>query len=229
MSAVDLDNIVLRRGAHPSPGDGTCVTEAVAFVAGEPHSDHPACLSPVLGAFLRSRNDGLPSDEERDRRLKRFVPRVIGTAGDGHDEERAWMATDWLVRVHTPAFLDAAGLTAHASSLRGLPESTADAAATWRPPLEAARQDAAAARTAAGTAAGDAVWAAARDAARDAAWDAAWTAVRGTEASYEDRYAAAKKAVTEALARTVADLQDSADDLLERMVALGEADRKAVA
>ena len=45
----------LRRGAHDDPADMQfCALEAVAYVAGEPWSDHPKCACPVLGAFMRS-------------------------------------------------------------------------------------------------------------------------------------------------------------------------------
>src|SRR5690606_20754126 len=93
-----LDSITLLSGAHDPNGDKQfCAMEAAAWIAGEPHSDHPECVSPVLGAFLRSWNDAL--DDKGRQALKPHIPRVIGTAGDGHDEERAWMAADWLVRV----------------------------------------------------------------------------------------------------------------------------------
>ena len=41
---------VLKAGSHSPPnGELTaCVMEAVAYVAGEPWSDHPACASPVM-------------------------------------------------------------------------------------------------------------------------------------------------------------------------------------
>ena len=40
----------LAHGAHDSPADGLCAMEAAAWLAGEPHSDHPACVSPVIAA-----------------------------------------------------------------------------------------------------------------------------------------------------------------------------------
>lgn len=45
--AIDLDTIVLERGAHASIEDGGCIMEWTAYLAGEPHSDHPACVSGV--------------------------------------------------------------------------------------------------------------------------------------------------------------------------------------
>ena len=55
MSApFDLDTITLDSGSHDRRTDGVCVMEAVAWWAGEDHSDRPECVSPVIGAFLRS-------------------------------------------------------------------------------------------------------------------------------------------------------------------------------
>ena len=118
----NIDSIHLK-GAHRSRAEGLSVTEAIAYVAGEEHSDRPACLSPVLGAFLSTWSDAL--DDETRQRLLPYVPRAIGTADDGRDERRGWLALDWLVRVHAPAWLElysAADLVGHARALRALPE-----------------------------------------------------------------------------------------------------------
>lgn len=40
-------------GGHSSPHDDLCLLEATAFVAGVPHSDHPACVSPSIAALGR--------------------------------------------------------------------------------------------------------------------------------------------------------------------------------
>ena len=190
---IDLDTVTLHSGRHDNPDQGHCLLEVVSMFAEEPFTDAPKCVSPVLRVFGISWNDGLRSDEERAQ-LKQYIPRLVGTAGDtAADERRAWMATDWLVRVHTPAWLDAAGLTDQAARLRGLPELVSgDQIPSVKPVLEAVRADAAAARdaaraaaraaagaaarAAAGAAARAAAWAAAGDAARAAAGAAAWAA-----------------------------------------------------
>lgn len=91
-----LDTLELGIGSHPPPNNGlaaACVMEAVAYVTGEPWSDHPACVSPVIGQFLRSWNDGLP-DSDRQM-LKPYIVKVVGTnTGKADDETRAWMLTD---------------------------------------------------------------------------------------------------------------------------------------
>jgi hypothetical protein len=167
----------LKASSHSSFRQGACIMEAASYIAREPWSDHPECVCPVIGAFLRSWNDGLP-DAERTTLLLPLLPKLPGTRDKALEERRSLMAADWLVRTHTPAWMELAGLAAQAASLRALPEITSMAQVpSIRGPIEAVRKDAAAARAAAGAAAwdaaGDAAWAAARDAARDAAWDAA--------------------------------------------------------
>ncbi len=205
MAAVDLVNqdrlasvTALSSGAHSAPNGEfmACVMEAAAFVAGEPWSDHPGCTRPVIGAFMRGWNDSLPSDEDRTRLLLPFVPAIVGTKGlAALEERRSLMAADWLVRVHTPAWLRLAGLKDQAATLEALPEITSLAQApSLRGPLEAVCKDAAAAWAAARAATGAATGAAAGDAAGAAAWAA--------------------------LKDTVTELQQSALVLVERMIAL---------
>jgi hypothetical protein len=178
--------------------------EAVAYMAGEPWSDSPACASPVVSAFLRAWNDAL-SDADRDRLLPAavWVPRLVGSRGDpATEEQRAYLALDWLMRVHTPAWLDLVpALAPHAVALRALPEIVDLTTAGQAGDMVEAAGDAA--RAAALDAAGDA----ALDAAGDAALDAAWTAWYAARA---------------ALRPTVKTLQDSALDLLDRMLKCGE-------
>jgi hypothetical protein len=174
-----LEPLKLGRGSHAAPSNGlveACVMEAVAYVAGEPFSDHPVCASPILTSFLISWNDAM-SDEDRQM-LKPYIPRLVGTRTTKKDEEtRAWMLTDWLARECAPAWLRLAGLTAQAEALEALaPLVDAKTAKAAQPRLDTARQDAAAAWAAARDAAGDAAGAAAGDAAWDAARDAAWAA-----------------------------------------------------
>jgi hypothetical protein len=98
----------LDRGPHATPDRGRCAMEWVSYLAGEPHNDQPACVSPAVRSFCVALNDGL--DTGARQRLRPYLTRTIGTAGDGLDDARAWMAMDWLVRVYTPAWLDLARL-----------------------------------------------------------------------------------------------------------------------
>jgi len=204
-ATLDLAALQLAYGAHKATDKEMCVMEAVAFVAGERWSDHPKCASPVLGAFCRSFNDSM--DDLDRQKLKPFIPRLVGTnTGKKDDEVRAWLATDWLVRVHMPAWLELAGLTDVAVKVRGLPPLTSsEIAAAVSSVLEEARASAAAAGAAAWAAAwaaaGDAAWAAAGDAAGAAAWAAAGAAAR---AAAGDAAGAAAWAAAWAAARAAA-------------------------
>jgi len=144
--AFDLDTLTLARGNHERRMDGVCLLEAAAWLAGEEHTDHPECVSPVIAAFGRNWNDAL-EDPPRTRLLKPLLPLMIGTATTAEDEEtRAWLATDWLARVHTPAWLRLAGLTSHAEALEGCARIVdAVTARAAQPTLDAARAASAAA------------------------------------------------------------------------------------
>ena len=71
----------LSRGRHADPDDGTCAMELASDLAGEPWSDHPACVHPVLAAIARAVNDG--TGEAGRARLAALVPAMIGTGGSG--------------------------------------------------------------------------------------------------------------------------------------------------
>jgi hypothetical protein len=223
---AQLDSMVLSSGSHESLEEGACAMELVSYLAHEPWSDSPQCTCPVLGAFMRRWNDGILDDETRTRLLRPLLPRLIGTRSTPEVEDsRAWLATDWLIRVCTPAFLDlSSGLREHARALSGLPPVTSSAAAGSAQPTIAAAGAAAwdAAWAAAGAAAGDDAWAAAgaaaRAAARAAAWAAAWAAA-GAAARAAAR-AAAGSAARSALQPVVDRLQVSAVGLVERMIAV---------
>jgi hypothetical protein len=171
-------------GTHATPEDGRCAMEWVSYLAGEPHSDQPACVSRVLRAFCITLNDSL--EDAPRQRLRPYLARTIGTADDGLDERRSWMALDWLIRTYTTAWLRGAGLTGSAHRLAMLPE-VADVTTlkTALAELGVARRDARAAWSAAlgpARAAAWAPWVAGRAAAREAAWAsagaAAWAGAR---------------------------------------------------
>lgn len=99
---INLESLVLQKGGHGGAQDGFCVMELTAYLAHEPWSDHPACTSPAIAAFLRSWNDNL--DDETRQRLKPYAQKVIGTnTGPEDEQKRAWLAVDWVIRVNTPA------------------------------------------------------------------------------------------------------------------------------
>jgi len=226
---IDLTNIVLAYGSHRTRENGMCAMEAAAYVAGEWHSDHPACVCPVIGAFMRSWNDGLPDDATRTRLLMPLIPKILNTAGSSDVEERrSYMALDWLARECAPTWLDVAGLSEHAAALRALAPIVDTASA------EASQETLDAAGAAAWNAASDAAW----NAASAAVWDAAWNATRAAAgaaaraAAWAAAWDAARAAASAAAVATTSDdtyhklaptvelLQVSAVHLVERMAAL---------
>src|SRR5437773_1176907 len=105
---IDLATLTLEKGNH-TPDHAYCIMEAVAYVAGENWSDRPDCVSPVIAAFLRTWNDSV--DDTFRQRLKPYIMRVLDTrTSDADEQTRAWLATDWFVRIQTPAWLELAGL-----------------------------------------------------------------------------------------------------------------------
>ena len=198
---IDLDTLSLDRGCHTGPEAGGCVMEWVSALAGEPWSDHPACTSPVIAAYVRILNDEM-SDTERQC-LVAYIPRLVGTTATPQVEvRRAYMAADTAVRVFAPAGLRAAGITEQAERLAGLPEIV-DVAAAW-----AAR--AAAATAEAGEVAGSAAWAARAAAAAAAAAEAGG-------AAESSAWAARAAAAAEAAARA-AEAWDEALRLVDRLI-----------
>ena len=181
----------LHGGSHKATEGKRCAMEWVSYLAGEDHSDSPVCVSPVLREFGISPNHRW--DDEQRQKLRPYLARCIGTAGDGRDMERSWLAADWLLREFLPAFLHLVpSLTGHAAKIRACPPVfAAEELGHCMNLVYVARVDAA--RAAAGAAAWDAAGAAARDAARGAAWDAAWGAAwdAALDAAWDAAWAAA--------------------------------------
>ena len=161
-----IAGLSLKSGPH-SPDSTFCVMEAEAFIHGKQWGDHDRDACPIISAFLRSWNDLLPTDGDRDRLLKPFLGHIIGTKSTKAIEtKRTLMAGDWMIRVHTPAWLRLAGLITQADLLEALPEITDMAQSpSLREPLEAVRCGS--------------------SAARDAAWDAAWDKLAPTVAELQ--------------------------------------------
>ena len=227
MSTLNLTTLTLAVGSHNPDSSEMCLLEAASYQAGEPWSDRPQCVSPVLAAYGRNLNDVLP--ENTRQRLVPFIPRLLNTAGDGLDEQRSYLALDWMVRTSLPAWMRLVpALTAQADLLAASPEVVDRTTAAMISMLvrEAVSQAIAAWTEAEDTSGGaaiegfawDAAWVTAGavervagvtagvTAAQDVAWDAAWTAAR--------------TAAETVPALTVAFLQDSAIDLFDRMLSV---------
>lgn len=216
MTPLDLETLRLERGRHRPGSNRFCLMEAVACLAGEPWSDDPACVSPTIAAVLRHVNDGMTFSELQT--LKPFIRRVIGTRTTDADELiRAWMTTDWLVRTFAPAWLDVAGLTAEATSLRALPALTSDdVAAAAMPTITAAEERALDASDATKPGARADVRALVDSTSRSPAQLAAqWSAVAIAWSVHQT------PAHMAARAPTGATLRASALPLVERMIAVG--------
>lgn len=237
---LDLGSTRFGKGNHPETPLPTgnrdlCIMEAVAFMAGEPWSDKPVCASPVATNFLRSWQDAL-SDEDRDRLLPAsvWIPRLIGSRGDEATEERrAFLVWDWVIRTHTPAWMELVpALAEHAAALRALPEivDLSSAGVATRASSKASSKASAGEAewaVAEWAAAGRDAWAATRASAGAAAWYAAWAAAGEAEwaaAGSAAKYSAARYAAVQSidLRPTVEHLQQSALDLLDRMLSCGD-------
>ena len=97
--------------------------ELTSYLAGEPWSDHPKCVSPVIAAFLRKWNDAI--DDEGREALKPYAALVIGTkASKAIEDARGWLCADWLVHTSLPLWLRVAGLEDQAQALEALPTIT---------------------------------------------------------------------------------------------------------
>jgi hypothetical protein len=222
--ALDLDTLVLRSGAHTSPSAGVSLMEAVSAFAGEPWSNSPSCTSPVIAAYARSLNDWLPDDERQ--RLKKYIPRLVGTAEPDVELRRAFACADAAVRVFAPLAFKAAGLVEEAAKLGALaPVDRESALAAW----SAAESAESAARSAASLSA----WSAAEsmrsaaDSARSAARSASSAARSAGSSGAESAQAAARLAgraaeSAQAAARSAAAesaAQSAAFELLDRLIA----------
>jgi hypothetical protein len=91
---VTHQTLALSRGRHRDPEHGACVMELASMLAGEPFSDHPAAVSPVIAAFLRLYNDGI--DDGRRADLLRFAAAAVGTRASADVESiRCAMCRSW--------------------------------------------------------------------------------------------------------------------------------------
>jgi hypothetical protein len=94
MSPVSHQTIKLSKGKHVSPADGACVMELASMLAGEPFSDHPAAVCPVIGSFLRAYNDSI--DDRRRQHLYAYAARVVGSRSPLRvQRDRAERLADW--------------------------------------------------------------------------------------------------------------------------------------
>ena len=94
MPEISHQTIKLSRGRHAKPSDGMCVMELSSKLAGEPFSDRPVSVSPVLAELLRRYNDAV--DDERRQALIPYAALAVGTRGSTSLERaRARRCLEW--------------------------------------------------------------------------------------------------------------------------------------
>jgi hypothetical protein len=71
----------IARGRHAGPDDGACLMELASLLAGEPWTDRPGSVHPVLASVARAVNDRVGDDTRT--RLAPLVPVMLHTAGTG--------------------------------------------------------------------------------------------------------------------------------------------------
>jgi hypothetical protein len=197
-----MSDYQLSKGQHETPEKGRCAMEWVAYLAGEPHSDAPVCVSPLLRSLGISLNDWLPDDQRQ--RMRPYLARMIGTADDGLDVQRAFVCADWAVRECVPLVFDLVPeLMIEAEALRslspicdvasaGAAAEVAKAAGAAAKAARAAGYDRAAARAATRAAKAAAAAGAARAAARATAWAPATAATKAVDEAARAAARAAK-------------------------------------
>jgi hypothetical protein len=216
MNAERLDEVEkwgLKHGSHADVEKGLCVMEAVAYVAGEPHSDHPKCACPRLTAFAIRINDRV--DDDTRQKLKPLIPKLVGTrAGFDTEKKRSRFMAHRTITVTLPLLIDAIQLPEVSARLRACGDSNEDLRSIGiylREQKEAIRKAAYAAAAAADAAAAYAAAAYAADAA--AAYAAAAYAAAYAAAAYAAAYAAAAPSKAKWL-KVRADINDSAIETL---------------
>lgn len=118
---IDPSKIVLKAGYHRTREEGMNAVEAAAYLAGLGHSVRPYGVCAIICQVMHVWSDHLPNNRIRTRLLVPLLPTILNTRAAAEIMvRRSWMAVDWLVRVYTPAWLELAGLAAHASALRAL-------------------------------------------------------------------------------------------------------------
>lgn len=95
MPELPYRTIHLDRGRHASHAAGMCVVELASVLGGEPFSDHPRRVCPVIAAFLRTYNDRV--GELWRQELIPYAARIVDTVTDSESErKRAALCVAWV-------------------------------------------------------------------------------------------------------------------------------------
>ena len=65
LTPEQITALELGSGSHEPGAPDPCLLELESMFAGEPFSDSPACVDPVLAAFGRVWNDALPDADRQ--------------------------------------------------------------------------------------------------------------------------------------------------------------------
>ena len=96
--SVSYQTIKLSTGRHSSPEVGACVMELASMLAGEPFTDQPASVCPVIGSFLRAYNDLV--DDNRRQDLYAYAAKVVGsTRPPAVQRARADLLAAWALQM----------------------------------------------------------------------------------------------------------------------------------
>jgi hypothetical protein len=110
----------LAEGSHGSFDRGACAMEAVAYIAGEKHSDHPRCACPLITELAIWLNDNCCGDD-RQELLSDLISRLVGTRGAGPVmRKRGLMAAEWIVSFLLPIYASGLGDEVAANELSQL-------------------------------------------------------------------------------------------------------------
>ena len=114
------DISLLQYSAH-NRAVGVTGAEALAWMAGDPHSENPPSVCPVLLAAIRFWGRNL-SQASRNTLLIPLLPNLLHTGSDSTTStQRAHLFMVWTIMTNTSAWLDAAGRHSDALSLRNTP------------------------------------------------------------------------------------------------------------
>ena len=131
LRAQGVEALILDGGNHSGPEHGGCMMEWASQLAGEPWSSRPRRVSLFISELCVVVNDTLPS-RRRNRILRPYVPKVIGTAtGYEDDIARMWLTADWMVRTVSPFALRQAHLEDDSEVLEALPSTRDAETAQW--------------------------------------------------------------------------------------------------
>ena len=91
-------------GKGPNGELDLCIMQAINWLRdGDFTSDAPPCVSPAIRAFCIRLNDSYLFKDHRDL-LKPYAVKMVGTAGDGKEQKRGFIAANFACRIAAPIY-----------------------------------------------------------------------------------------------------------------------------